>query len=67
MLSAVKFMSLRSATTLATLCGGNISIFFDFIVISLGRVVVPSPKIVINLPGTYEKLPCYGEPDRFSG
>ena len=31
----------------------TISIFF----ISLGRVV-PSPKIVINLPGTYEKLPC---------
>ena len=26
--------------------------------ISFGRVVVPSPKIVINLPGTYEKLPC---------
>ena len=26
--------------------------------ISLRRVVVPSPKIVINLPRTYEKLPC---------
>ena len=26
--------------------------------ISLGRVLVPSPKIVINLPGTYVKLPC---------
>ena len=24
-----------------------------FLVISLGRVVVPSPKTVINLPGTY--------------
>ena len=35
--------------------------------ISLGRVLVPSPKIVINLPGTYVKLPCKGEPDRFSG
>ena len=28
--------------------------FFLFFVISLGRVTVPSPKIVINLPGTYE-------------
>ena len=26
--------------------------------ISIRRVVVPSPKIVINLPGKYEKLPC---------
>ena len=26
-------------------------------VISLGRVEIPSPKIVINLPRTYEKLP----------
>ena len=42
----------------------KISIFF---VISLGRVVLPSPKIFINLPGSYEKLPCQGEPDRFSG
>ena len=25
---------------------------------SLGRVMVPSPKLVINLPGTNEKLPC---------
>ena len=25
------------------------------------------PKIVENLPWTYEKLHCYGEPDRFSG
>ena len=29
--------------------------------------VPPPKKIVINLPGTYEKLPCKGEPDRFSG
>ena len=35
------------------------SLYITFLcVISLGRVVVPSPKIVINLPGTYEKLPC---------
>ena len=27
--------------------------------------MVPSPKIVINLPGTSEKLPCKEEPDRF--
>ena len=26
--------------------------------ISLYRLVVPSPKIVLNLPGTHEKLPC---------
>ena len=31
-------------------------------VISLRRVVVPSPKLVINLPRTYEKLHCKGEP-----
>ncbi len=31
---------------------------FRFFVISLGRVVAPYPKIVINLSGTYEKLPC---------
>ena len=31
---------------------------FRFFVISLGRVVVPSPKIVKNLPGTYDNLPC---------
>ena len=31
---------------------------FIFFVISLRRVVVPSPKIVKNLPGTYENLPC---------
>ena len=28
---------------------------------------VPSPKIVRNLPRTYEKLHCKGEPYRFSG
>ena len=26
--------------------------------ISHGRMVVTSPKVVINLPGTYEKVPC---------
>ena len=48
---------------------GTLNVFFinfEVFVISFGRVVVPSPKIVINLPGTYEKLPCKGEPDRFS-
>ena len=32
----------------------------------LGRVVVPSPKLVINHPRTHEKLPCKGEPYQFS-
>ena len=42
-------------------------IFFQG-VIYLGRVVVPSPlEIVINLPRIYEKLPCKGEPNWFSG
>ena len=41
--------------------------FFFLEVISLGTVVVPSPKIVINLPRTYEELPCKGESYRFSG
>ena len=31
----------------------------------LVSIVPPPKKIVINLP--YEKLPCKGEPDRFSG
>ena len=35
--------------------------------ISLGRVVVPSHKIVINLPGTYKKLHCKYGLYRFSG
>ena len=36
--------------------------------ISLGWVVVPSPKIVINFSRTYEKLNCNGgEPYRSSG
>ena len=29
--------------------------------------MVPSPKIVINLPWTYEKLPCKEEPYQLSG
>ena len=33
----------------------------------IGSVVVLSPKIVMNLPRTYEKLPCKEEPDRLSG
>ena len=47
------------------------NIFFggeDFLgTISFRRMVVHSPKIVINLSWTYEKLPCKGEPYRFSG
>ena len=35
--------------------------------ISLWSVVVPSPKIVINLPWIYEKLQSKGEPYRLSG
>ena len=35
-------------------------------VISLGRVVEHSPKIVTNLPRKYGKLHCKGEPYRFS-
>ena len=46
-----KFMCLRSAKRYAAR-------IFHFFVISLGRVEVPSPKIVKNLPGTYENLPC---------
>ncbi len=40
----------------------NIFKIFDSFLVSLGRVVVPSTsKIVVNLPGTYEKLPCKEE------
>ena len=33
-------------------------VIFFLGVISIGSVVVPYHKIIINLPGTYEKLPC---------
>ena len=49
--------SLRKSENILKFCKNLI------FVISLGRVVVPSHKMLINLPGTYEK----GEPDRFSG
>ena len=35
--------------------------------IFLGRVMVPSPKIVVNNSRTLEKLRCKGEPQRFRG
>ena len=35
---------------------GKGNFFLD--AISLGRLVVPSPKIIINTQRTYEKLPC---------
>ena len=42
--------------------------FFFLGAISLGNLMVPSSKIVIiNLPRTYENLPCKGEPYRFIG
>ena len=34
------------------------ALHFLFLAISVGRVVVASPKIVMNLPGTYKKLHC---------
>ena len=37
--------------------GSSLCDFSILFVISLGRMVVPSLKIFINLPGTYEKLP----------
>ena len=40
---------------------------FSLGTISLGRVEVPYPKIVINIPRTNEKLHCIGEPYWFSG
>ena len=43
--------------------GGDIFSNSDF----SSEVVESSPKIVINSPGTYERLFCKGEPDRFSG
>ena len=43
--------------------GGRENFFLE--AISLGKVV-PSPKLVINLLRTYEKLSCKGEPYQFS-
>ena len=41
-------------------------VFFFLGTISPGRQVVPSPKIVINLPRTYNNIRCKEEPYRFS-
>ena len=41
--------------------------YFFLVLISLGRVVIPYPKIVINLPWINEKIHCKGKPFRFSG
>ena len=38
-----------------------------FLGLNLGRVMVPLPKIVVNLPRNYEKLPCKEDPYQFSG
>jgi hypothetical protein len=42
-------------------------VYYFLGVISPRAVVVLSPKIVINLTRSYEKLKCKGEPYRFSG
>ena len=42
-------------------------VFLVFFAISLGRMVIPSPKIVTNLPRTYEAIPYEEEPYRFRG
>ena len=39
------------------LCCVQVSSFFRFFVISLGRVVEPSPKIVLNLEGPFRSYP----------
>ena len=46
---------------------GSVFYFYILFAISLGRVVVPSPKIDINLPITYEKLLCKGKPNWLRG
>ena len=50
-----------------TIFVGKEGLDIGFFAIFHGRVVVPSPNIVINLLWTYGKLYCKGEPDRFSG
>ena len=45
----------------------DIQVEFFLGAIFLGSDVVPSPKIVINLPMTYEKVLCKAEPNRFRG
>ena len=45
--------------------GGGLIFFLE--PISLGNLGVSSPKIVIRLSRTYEKLHCKGEPFRSSG
>ncbi len=66
----IQYLSMLLSSLYNTfLCCVQVSIgifFLFFFVISLGRVVVPSPKIAINLSGTYEKPPCKGESYWFS-
>ena len=44
----------------------DVGVFFSVGYLSLGGSGT-SPKMIINLAGTYEKLLCLGEPDQFSG
>ena len=46
--TATLYTHILAATPLNTLGGGGETCFF--VTISLGRIVEPSPKIVINLP-----------------
>ena len=64
-LSLVNFIwrhNLSQPFLLASFFGCRVILIFF-----LGWWLVPSPKIVINLPWAYEKLPCKGESYRFSG
>ena len=49
-------------------CISKLAVFFFWGgAISLGRMVLPSPKMLINLYRTYEKLPRKGEPYPLNG
>ena len=59
------FLTLRPSEFKNTSIAG-VYILPPFFYIFLRRVIVPFPKIFINLPRTNEKLHCKGEPYRFS-
>ena len=53
------FLNQLAATPLEA-SGGTLNVWFkkNNTLPIYSKFVVPSPKIVVNLPGAYEKLPC---------
>ena len=66
-LGTPKMISFQSMLRSAVSKKYPLGVALNFFIITLGSVLVPSPKIAINLPRTYEKPHCKREPYRFCG